>query len=734
MHRLSVRALLDFHPKAVLATIVASATVLVALAWGALTLFDYVDTLNRAERDARQAAALLEGHAASMLADGAGAVARAADRMRDGGLSALAEPASWEALDVPPHGILSVVDADGRTVFGSTLALDGAGPDQNGLATDAASNSEADTASGAGDGGIVMLHGRADGVESIVLARRLRDRLGRAAGAVLLAIPEASLSTVLTLIGDGGHQFAGLFRPDGGRLAGVGPQALDPQALGPLPRLEPGDGRGDRHWLVGGQPAVLGFKRMLSLPAVAVVAMPREVALAPWLARLEQRLSVAGVGCLAMIGLAWLGWASLRREEETRTALRDANARLEQRVEQRTADLRALNQKLIRALSEKERADQAKSRFLSAANHDLRQPFQALRLFHHLLTERLKDPRDRSIADRMGEALDSGEKLLHSLLEVATLDAGVVRPNVADVPVAMVLAQLEAEFRAAAGEKGLGLRVRACDAVVRTDATLLTRMLRDLVRNALAYTPMGGVVIGCRRRGQWLRMEVWDTGAGIPAEQLDAIFEDFVQLGNPERDRRNGLGLGLSKVRRKAALLGHALEVRSRPGKGSVFSVTVPLAASGATEETPPSSAAGQTAEAKAARLILVVEDDPVQRAGMRLLLESWGHDVLAAADGPAALDALRAAPRCPDAILTDFRLPGLLTGADTVTRAGHLMGRPVPGIILTGDTAPERIREAVAAGCRLLHKPFAPDVLRDALNAVGSERGAPRHVRQTAA
>lgn len=722
MLRPSVRALLNFHPKAVLAAIVASVTLLGAMAWGALTLFDYVDTLKRAERDARQMAALLEGHAASMVEGGVGAVTRVADRMRDGGLSVLAEQALGEALAASSRGALSIVDAGGHTVFGPTIALDGSGLDAA-LGGDLAAET-----GGAGDG-ILMLHGRADGAASIVLARRLRDRLGRVDGAVLLALPEVNLSTVLNVFGDGTRRFAGVFRTDGARLAGVGPQDL-----GPLPRMEPGSGGGDDDWLVGGRRTVIGLKRMQAFPAVAVVALPREVVLAPWVVRLKQGLAVVGVSVLALLGLTGLGWASLRREEEARDALRDANARLEQRVDERTSDLRSLNQKLVRALAEKERANQAKARFLSAANHDLRQPFQALRLFHHLLTERLKDPRDRSIADKMGEALDSGEKLLHSLLEVATLDAGVVRPNIADVPVATVLDTVAKEFRATAAEKGLELRIRPCDALVRTDAALLTRMLRDLVRNALSYTPMGGVVVGCRRRGQWLRIEVWDTGAGIPAEQLDAIFEDFVQLGNPERDRRRGLGLGLSTVRRKAALLGHAVEVRSRYGQGSVFSIMVPMAASEPKEEPASAPTAGHAADAKAARLILVVEDDPVQRAGMQLLLESWGHRVLTAVDGPAALDALRGAPRFPDVILSDFRLPGALTGADTITRAGELAGHPIPGIILTGDTAPERIREAVAVGCRLLHKPFAPDVLHDALNAVATERGALRQAQQTAA
>ncbi|AIB14324.1 histidine kinase (plasmid) [Azospirillum argentinense] len=714
MIRLSVNALLNFHPKAILAAIVLVMTLLGGVAWGGLSLVDYVSTLDRAERGTRQAAAFLEGHADAVLDGGAAALARVADRLEEGGFAALPDHALGEALAASRFGALSILDAGGRTVFGPSIHPDGG---------------TASLFQGA-DGALELLHGQVDGLDSILMVRRILGREGILEGAVLLALPSSSLHTVLDVFGDGRHSVAGLFRLDGTRLAGIGGAGGigigggtgGDTGIGPLPTLEPGAESGDGDWSVAGQGVVIGLKRMRDFPAVAAVALPRSVVLEPWSNRLQHGFMMVGVSVVALFGLAALGWASLRREAAARDALRDANARLEQRVEERTADLRSLNQKLVRALAEKERANQAKARFLSAANHDLRQPFQALRLFHHLLMERLKEPRERSIAEKMGEALDSGEKLLHALLEVATLDAGVVRPNIADVPVATVLDGVAAEFRGLAADKKLDLRVRGCAAMVRTDATLLTRMLGDLLRNAIAYTPAGGVVVGCRRRGQWLRIEVWDTGSGIAAEHLDAIFEDFVQLGNPERDRRRGLGLGLPKVRRKAALLGHAVEVRSRPGQGSVFSIMVPLAASESRTDAVAAAPAGR-AEGSDTRLILIVEDDPVQSAGMQLLLESWGHDVLVAADGPAALATLRAAPRCPDVILSDFRLPGPLTGAETVTRAAEQQGRPIPGIILTGDTAPERIREAVAVGCRLLHKPVTPDVLRDALNALGTER-----------
>jgi len=696
MLRKLIRSLLSLDPRAVLLRIVVTVSVLGGLSWCAVTALDYIDTVGRALRDTRQTATLLEGHARAMLDPGVAMLERVSDRLQGRGLSALAERALGEATAAP--GTLAIVDSEGRDVFGPSIVLEGDGVRRALDATD--------------DGtGMLAGAGQVDGVRAVVLGRRIAGPDGGQQGAVLVALPMTALSAVLDAL-DGPQQRAGLYRLDGTLVAGGGAAAL-----GILPGVR---GTADvvEAWNLGGSDHILAWHRLEGLPVLAVVAIPRDAVLAPWWMRLERGALVVGTTLLALFGLAGLGWGSLRREERAKRALAEANARLEQRVEERTADLRALNQKLVAALAEKERANQSKARFLSAANHDLRQPFQALRLFHHLLSERLTEPRERSIAAKMGEALDSGEKLLHALLEVATLDAGVVRPNIAAVPIAAVLEEVVAEFRPIAASKGLDLRVHAFDCAVRSDPLLLTRMLCDLVGNAVSYTGAGGILVGCRQRGQWLRIEVWDTGPGIAAEHLDAIFEDFVQLGNPQRDRTQGLGLGLAKVRRKAALLGHAVDVRSRLGLGSVFAVTVPVAAS------EPASEAAATAMAPehrtpTQRTILVVEDDPIQRAGVKLLLEGWGHNVMTAADGVSAMECVRSAMWPPEVIVTDFRLPGPMTGVEVVTRVSEAVGHPVSGIILTGDTAPERIREAVATGCRLLHKPFSPELLREALAAM---------------
>ncbi|MCP1614482.1 signal transduction histidine kinase/FixJ family two-component response regulator [Azospirillum lipoferum] len=720
-------------PRMLVAFLCALLALLGTASWATVTALDYRDTLQRAESDAREAAILFDSHARGVLEASVALLQQVAGRMDGRGLNSWAERTLPEAMAVERSGRVTLLSADGSTLYGPSVAF-----------------AEPETSDGLSllvrplppeeERHILPAFGHMAGQPAILLARRIHTAAGVFDGAVLVAVPVAALEPVLKAFGDASARSVGLYRSDGIRLAGLG--AL---SLGPLPRLEAGTIRVNGKWMVTGKPSILGVKRMAGLPILSAVTIPRTTVLDPWYVRMERGLVVVVAGVAALAGLSMLGAASLRREAAAREALTEANAQLEQanvqleqRVEERTSALSALNVKLSRALEEKERANQAKGRFLSAANHDLRQPFQALRLFHHILMERLADTRDRGIAEKMGEALDAGEKLLHALLEVATLDAGVVRPQLTDVPVSAVFEGLLAEFRGMAAEKGLVLRAMPTRMVIRTDRTLLTRMLGDLVRNAIRFTEKGRVTIGCRHqgnrqgihRGRWLRIEVWDTGTGIPPDQLDNIFEDFVQLGNPERDRRQGLGLGLAKVRRKAALLGHAVEVRSRQGRGSVFAISVPVVGT----ERLPIPAPVQDADPVVAgdRLILVVEDDPIQRDAVRLLLESWDYRVMAADEGENALalfggakpqDGSGSDMPVPDLIVSDFRLPGRLTGVQTVAKVGEWLGRPVPGLILTGDTAPERIREAVATGCRLLHKPVSPEELRDAIASILSER-----------
>ena len=224
-----------------------------------------------------------------------------------------------------------------------------------------------------------------------------------------------------------------------------------------------------------------------------------------------------------------------------------------------------------------EQANLGKSRFLAAASHDLRQPLQTLSLLQGILAKKVRDAELVNLVLRLEEALDAMSGMLDSLLDINQLEAGIVRPQVVTFPVKELLERLRNEFAYHAETRGLGWRVISCGLFVSSDPRLLEQMIRNLLSNAVKYTESGKVLLGCRRRGDRLRIEVWDTGPGVPKEQLQAIFEEFHQLDNAARERNRGLGLGLAIVQRLAHLLGHAVDVRSRVGKGSAFSVEVPL-------------------------------------------------------------------------------------------------------------------------------------------------------------
>lgn len=254
---------------------------------------------------------------------------------------------------------------------------------------------------------------------------------------------------------------------------------------------------------------------------------------------------------------------------------RDAKAALSETITERER----VAARLERAQAAADAANEAKSRFLAAASHDLRQPYQAMMLFHTLLHQRLKEEKDLEISRLLGDAMNSGRNLLDALFDVSALEAAAVRPTITTFPCADLFDALADEFRHQAAAKRLELRVVSCGLNLHSDRTLVLRIMRNLVSNACRYTEQGAILLGARRAGpEFARLEVWDTGPGIPLEKIPLIFEDFYQLGNPERDRSKGLGLGLSTVERMARLLDSELTVFSRPGRGSVFAISVPVA------------------------------------------------------------------------------------------------------------------------------------------------------------
>ncbi|HYH19477.1 MAG TPA: PAS domain S-box protein [Azospirillum sp.] len=374
---------------------------------------------------------------------------------------------------------------------------------------------------------------------------------------------------------------------------------------------------------------------------------------------------------------------------------------------------------LRHAKEEAERANLAKTKFLAAASHDLRQPVQSLVFFTSALSAQLPDGPARTMMRDMEMAVDALKMLLDSLLDVSKLDAGVVPAQPIVFPVGTILATMRANYAAVAESKGITLRVVPSSMVVRSDPALLGRLVQNLVDNALRYTRRGTILLGARRRGETLRVEVWDTGIGIAPEMTSEIFEEFTQIGNPERDRTQGLGLGLAIVKRLSRLLGHPVGVRSIPGQGSVFWVDVPAVPSA----RPRAATAPAIAAAAAHRgTIVLIDDEPVVLSSLRALLMGWGYEVVAATSAAEAVALLRAWPKPPSIILADYRLREGHTGTEAIRDLCQLYHQVIPSIIITGDTAPERLREAEASGISVLHKPVTPPVLLNALTeTIGS-------------
>lgn len=384
-----------------------------------------------------------------------------------------------------------------------------------------------------------------------------------------------------------------------------------------------------------------------------------------------------------------------------------------------TLQLRFENLDLVSGLRREkavaEEANAAKSRFLAAASHDLRQPVHALSLFVAAAQIQPINPETRSLLDHIDDSVRSLGRLFGGLLDISRLDAGVVEVNRLSFAVRPVIQNVFREFAAQAEEKDLQLRMRVPDVAIHSDPLLFERIIRNVVANAVAYTTNGGVLIGCRRRGGALRIEVWDTGWGIaPADQAQ-VFEEFYQVGNPERDRTRGVGLGLAIVKRLTMLLGHRLELRSQPGRGSCFAVEVPIAETG--DAHPVTAQAESLAPAqRGSGLILVLDDELTIQIGMKTLLESWGYRVLAAGSGDEMLEAIATAAEAPRLIICDYRLRDNETGTAVVDRLRSEFNDDIPAMLITGDTAPDRIREAEASGLLLLHKPVPNGKLRAAI------------------
>ncbi|MGE5757456.1 MAG: hybrid sensor histidine kinase/response regulator [Sideroxydans sp.] len=383
--------------------------------------------------------------------------------------------------------------------------------------------------------------------------------------------------------------------------------------------------------------------------------------------------------------------------------------------------LRFQNEFLAKELSRQhgliEGASRSKSRFLAAASHDLRQPLAALMIFLELLeSERQLSAKGKDNLEKAQQATSSLRTLLDALLDISKLDARAIKPDLRPISVQNLFNVLEKEFLPLAERKNIRLRFAACSALVKSDPTLLGQILRNLISNAVRYTRSGGILVGCRHRNGMLEIEVHDTGIGIAEDQLAKVFDEFYQVENQERDREQGLGLGLSIVDRATRLLGHTVTVRSRPGKGSSFGVAVPLIQTGEIEEQPASTHTHNAGEL-AGRLIAVIENEGSIRVGMQNLLQTWGCKVVVADSAAAMVEQLGTLGEV-DMVISDFGLRGPQNGIDAIAALRQSRGADLPALLFTGDISKETYMAARNAGMLILYKPANPETLREAITA----------------
>jgi Na+/proline symporter/signal transduction histidine kinase len=394
---------------------------------------------------------------------------------------------------------------------------------------------------------------------------------------------------------------------------------------------------------------------------------------------------------------------------EAEEALASANETLERRVTQRTEELTRLNVELTRAKAGADEANASKTRFLAAASHDILQPLNAARLYATSLVERDRAAGEATLAENIDASLDAVEEILTALLDISRLDTGALKAEFSALRIDEMLRQLQREFEPLAAEKGLALAFVPSSLTVRSDRRLLRRLLQNLISNAIKYTPSGKVLVGCRRLKGKLRIEVWDTGLGIPASKQRIVFREFLRLEQGARAAR-GHGLGLSIVERIARVLDHKVTLRSAPGRGSTFAVELataaPLPAMATPAEKRPTPAAPL-----AGLCVLAIDNEPAITDGMRALLGGWGCTVVTATSLKEAIMALKRRAH-PDVIVADYHLDEG-DGIEAIVSLRWKLGRALPAILLTADRSPSVRDEAAGKDIHVLHKPLKPAALR---------------------
>ncbi|ARS49381.1 histidine kinase [Ectopseudomonas mendocina] len=425
--------------------------------------------------------------------------------------------------------------------------------------------------------------------------------------------------------------------------------------------------------------------------------------------------------------------ADITERKQAQQRLQQLNDELERRVAARTFELLESNRNLQRQIEERERielalreardaaeaANRSKDKYLAAASHDLLQPLNAARLLISTLRERQLPSAEHNLVERSHLALEGAEDLLADLLDISKLDQAAIKPDVDVYRLQELLAPLASEFEGVAAAAGLRLRVRIADCAVHTDFRLLTRILRNFLSNACRYTESGGVLLGARPRGAFVELQVWDSGRGIAADQLDKIFLEFNQLDVGRATERKGVGLGLAIVERIARMLGYPVQVRSEPGRGSVFSIRVPRAEARPQRQAQP-ALQPVLGDPLPGRHLLVIDNETEILHSMAALLGQWGCEVVTALDLPEALQRLQG--RAPDLILADFHLDHGVLGCQVIQRLRDAFASAIPALIISADRSDACRRDLQALGVPLLNKPVKPGKLRAVLSQLLQE------------
>lgn len=394
--------------------------------------------------------------------------------------------------------------------------------------------------------------------------------------------------------------------------------------------------------------------------------------------------------------------------------LRQINESLEQRVRDRTSELTLANQQLAKAQKRAEEANIEKTRFLADAGHDILQPLNAARLYSSALIERLGDLRERELVQNVDSSLEAVESIISALLDISRLDTGALKPVMSVFRLDPLLQQIVRDFAPAAREKGLDLRLVQTSAIVTTDRNLLRRLIQNLISNAIKYSRSGKILVGMRKRGQSAQLSVCDTGIGIAQSKLDYIFHEFARLSEGMKES-DGLGLGLSIVERIGKILDLGINVQSVVGKGSIFSVTMPLSDKLALSSSETASTLRPASSLTGMRIVCI-DDNADSLAGLQELLNAWGCSIVAFRTGKAVLEYCSKNKSPPDAILADYNLEDE-NGLDVIQSARDYYGSDIDAALITADRSEEVQRRTVALGVSLINKPVRPAILRALLS-----------------